>query len=325
MAFPDHIESILDAWSIAADTKAALYDLYVSLGNEALEIFADLAEHVADPSTLRPEDTGTIRATAIERYVRKNHPLWLEGRPTPSLWHPRLLQGRASGLAIPLGSIGDGVSTDLSRSVAAMAKTILGELQPLPNGILVLGRNAHYGGRPETISFDVVAEVLEDAVQISLAAGQQHTIPGSVGETSGTANQSSGLALLWEIQPNVLKPAGERNRAISRIYRRHRNWHVLTLLSALEWLRQNGLKTYILRGDALAATHEVNQAKPVTATIRTLHERTVRNVVEARGWNLRAIEPGETEELLESDLMNVGLTKHVQANGADGAVWVVEM
>lgn len=325
MAFPDHIAAVLDAWLIAADTKAALYDLYVSLGNDALEIFADIAEGVVDPATLRPEDTERIRATVIERFVRKHHPEWMEGRPTPSLWRPRLLQGRAAGLAIPLGTIGADAETDFSRSVTATAKAVLGDLQPVPNGILVLGRNAHYGGRPETVSFDVVAAELEDALAISLAAGQQHTIPGSVGETSGTANQSSGLALLWEIQPNVLKPAGERNRSIAKVYRRHRNWHVLTLLSALEWFRQNGLKTYILRGDALAATHEVNQAKPVTATIRNLHDRTVRNVVEARGWQLRDVRPGETDELLESELMNVGLTKHVKERGASAAVWVVEM
>ena len=51
------------------------------------------------------------------------------------------------------------------------------------------------------------------------------------GVAAGSAFQ---VALLWEVQPNVYKPAGERNRGIAKLYRRHRNWHVITLVSALQ-------------------------------------------------------------------------------------------
>ena len=41
MPFPDHIERIFETFRVPADTKATLYDLYVSLGDEALEVFGD--------------------------------------------------------------------------------------------------------------------------------------------------------------------------------------------------------------------------------------------------------------------------------------------
>ena len=44
MPFPEHIERIFESYRVPADTKAALYDLYVSLGDEALEVFGDIAE-----------------------------------------------------------------------------------------------------------------------------------------------------------------------------------------------------------------------------------------------------------------------------------------
>src|SRR5687767_12705112 len=105
MPFPAHIDQILNAYSVRADTKAALYDLYISMGDEVLEVFADLAEGVASASMLEPDDTLTIRARVVERFLRRNHPQWLERKPTPSLWHPREAEGRASGAAIPLADV----------------------------------------------------------------------------------------------------------------------------------------------------------------------------------------------------------------------------
>jgi hypothetical protein len=309
MAFPEHIALILDRYGVAADTKAALYDLYVAMGDEVLEVFGDIAEGAASVASLTPEDTTSIRQRVVERYLRRNHPRWLEGKPTASLWHPRELEGRASGLAMPLGPI------------SPAARNAVGPAQPVPDGIVVLGRNAHYGGRQETISFDVVASDLGDAIAIGTAAGQQHTTPGSVGETSGTFDPTHSIALLWEIQPNVYKPAGERNRAIARLYRRHRNWHILTFASALEWLAQQNCTTYVLRGKALAPTHEVNPQKPVSPDIESHHDRTVAETVAGLGLGLREVSDAEEFLLLESSVMNHALRKHVLQSGAAGSMW----
>jgi hypothetical protein len=292
LPFPEHIDRVLNAYRVPAETKSALYDLYLSLGDEVLEVFADLAEGVTSATMLSPDDTLLIREQVVERYVRRNHPLWAAGKPTASLWHPRVAEGRASGAAIPL-------------SVA------------VPHGIPILGRNAHLGGRADTISFDVVTSSLDDAVLIAKAEGQQHTIPGSVGETSGTFDSARNVAVLWEVQPNVYKPAGDRNRAIARIYRRHRDWHVVTLGMAITWLRAQHTETFIVRGAALAVTHEVNPDKPLSDTIIALHDRTV----EATGATLA--EPTDQDELvlLDSEVMNHALRKHVLVNGARGAVW----
>ena len=297
MPFPSHIDRVLTQFGIPADTKSALYDLYLSMGDEVLEVFGDIAEEVASVAELRPEDTAAIREKVVERYLRRNHPLWREGKPTASLWHPREAEGRASGAAIPIGT------TD--------------------RGILILGRNAHYGGRTNTISFDVVAPELEDALAIGLAVGQQHTIPGSVGETSGTFDGASNAALIWEVQPNVYKPAGERNRAIAKVYRRHRNWHVDTLTAALQWLGQQQCATFILRGDALAPTHEVNPAKPVSEMIAALHDRTVDEVTKALGITLADPTDDDELQLLASSVMNHALRRHVLVNGAAASMWKV--
>jgi len=298
LPFPDHIEAVLDAYKVPAATKSALYDLYLSMGDEVLEVFADLADGVTSATALSPDDTKLIRERVVERYVRRNHPKWVEGKPTASLWHPRVAEGRASGAAIPMSRI--------------------------PEGIPILGRNAHYGGRAETISFDVVAADLEDALLIAKAEGQQHTIPGSVGETSGTFDSEHNVALIWEVQPNVYKPSGDRNRSIAKLYRRHRDWHVITLGIAIGWLLAQRTEIYLLRGSALAATHEVNPAKPVSETIAALHDRTVERV--AREADLTLVDPTGNDELamLESCVLNHALRKHVLREGAAGSIWLAQ-
>jgi hypothetical protein len=309
MPFPEHIESVFAHFGIASDTKAALYDLYVSMGSEVLEVFAELADGVTSPGELRPEDTLPIRETIVDRYLRRNHPRWIENTPTPSFWSPRVSEGRANGLAVPLGS------------AMAIATRVVGQDQPIPEGILMLGRNAHFGGREETISFDVIAADLDDAIAIGKAKGQQHSLPGSVGETSGTFDGLRSVALLWEVQPNVYKPAGDRNRPIRKIYQRHRNWHLITLAAALDWLLQRGTATYILKGEALAITHEVNPEKPVSDTIVAHHNRTVADVTRALGIELAEPQVADDEVLRESTVMNHALRKHVLEHGADGLMW----
>jgi len=307
--FPEHIDRVFEAFGIAADTKATLYDLYVSMGPDVLEVFSDIAEGVELPSTLRPEHCADVRQRVVERYLTRNHPLWLAGTPTPSLYCPRELEGRAAGVAIPLGAI------------HPQTAAILGDDQPVPDGVVVQGRNAHFGGRHETISFDLVTADLADAIAVGTAAGQQHTIPGSVGETSGTLDAPGLVALIWEIQPNVYKPAGDRNRAIAKIYRRHRNWHIITLVAALQWMRSKSFRVFIVRGEALAPTHEVNKAKPVPPAIVALHNRTVASVAEGLGLALEPVSRDDEQVLLNSTVMNVGLHKHVSAFGARDAIW----
>lgn len=309
MAFPAHIEAVLTQFGIAPDTKAALYDLYLAMGAEVLEVFAELSEKVESPSSLTREDTLTIRHTLVERYLRRNHPRWFENIPTPSFWSPRVSEGRASGLAVPLGDVTD------------VAKRVVAGDQPIPAGILMLSRNAHSSGREDTISFDVVARDLADAIAIGNAAGQQHTLPGSIGETAGTFDARRNVALIWEVQPNVFKPAGERNRKIAKVYRRHRNWHLITLAAALEWLRERGTTTYILRGEALAITHEMNPEKPLSPVIVELHNRTVGDVAALLGVVLREPKPADDDILRESTLMNHALRKHVLGHGAGDLMW----
>jgi hypothetical protein len=311
MPFPEHIEAVFAVFKIAPDTKAALYDLYVSMGSEVLEVFAELSERVAAPSELRPEDTLRIRETIVERYLTRNHARWLDNIPTPSFWSPRVSEGRASGLAVPIGD------------VTIVAARVIGDDQPTPSGILMLGRNAHYGGREDTISFDVIAADVNDAIAVGKAVGQQHTLPGSIGETSGTFDARQNVALIWEVQPNVYKPAGDRNRAISKIYRRHRNWHLVTLAAALEWLKQHATTTYILKGEALAITHEVNPEKPVSPMIVELHNRTVDEVTHALGIELREPVVEDDSVLRESNVMNHALRKHVLQHGAQSVMWSV--
>src|SRR5690242_14091856 len=311
MPFPPHIERVLDQYGITPDTKAALYDLYLSMGDEVLEVFADAAEGTA-ASTLTPDDTLNLKRAVVERYLRRNHPQWLAGKPTPSFWHPRAAEGRASGLVLPI-----------ENRTGDVARSIVGDSQPLPDGVLLLGRNAHFGGRAETISFDVVAASLDDAIAFGQAAGQQHTIPGSAGETSGTLDAGHHVALLWEIQPNVYKPAAERNRAIAKVYRKHRNWHVVTLAAAVDWLREKEAKTFVLRGEALAATHEVNPNKPVSPTIVDHHNRTVAQVVSALGLTLADPTRDDETLLLNAAVMNHALRKHAEEHGVMSVMWRV--
>lgn len=309
MSFPSHINRVLDAYGIRADTKAALYDLYLALGDEVLEVFADESDAVTAASMLEPEDTLSIRSEVVRRYLQRNHPLWMAGKATPSLWHPREAEGRASGAAVPIGEL------------PAIAREVIGDNQPLPDGLLVLGRNAHFGGRGDTISFDVIPRELTDALAVALAEGRQHTLPGSVGATAGTFDGANQIAMLWEIQPNVYKPVGERNRGIAKVWRQHRNWHLVTLTAALLWLRKQESAVYLLRGEALPATHEADAANPVSDSIGAMHDRTIERVTHALGIELTAPDDTDERALLESTVMNHALRKHVLVNGAATAIW----
>ena len=286
MPFPEHIVRVFDAFGIAADTSETLYDLYVAMGDEVLEVFGDIAENVDSPATLRPEDCAPIRARVIERYLRRNHPRWAAGMPTPSLYHPRAFEGRVSGAAIPLGNV--------QPETAGLVE------DAIPDGILMQGRNAHLDGLQETISFDFVAADLEDAIGLGLAEGRQHTLPGSVGETTGTLDAANGVALIWEIQPNVHEPS---DGAVARVYHRHRNWHIVTLVAALQWLRNHRLKVFVLRAEA--------------------HDQTVEHVTRGLGLTLAPATRDDELVLLNAGVMSASLHKEVTLFGAGGLIWRV--
>jgi hypothetical protein len=205
----------------------------------------------------------------------------------------------------------------------ATVRSVIGDSQPFPDGVVMLGRNAHYGGRPDTVSFDVVTAKLEDAVAVATAAGQQHTTPGSIGETSATYDAINNVALIWEIQPNVYKPAGDRNREISKVYRRHRNWHIVTLIAALRWLIDRNCHLFVLRGAALQTTHELNPLVPMSETIVSHYDRTVRDVARALHHPLEDVTPDDEQLLLASTVMNHSLAQRVSRVGSTGLMYRV--
>jgi hypothetical protein len=319
MTFPEHLAEILNRFGVPAATQAALYDLYLSIGSESLDAFAEwTAATGIEPSEAQPHDMETLRRMATDRYLQKSHPAWLKGDPTPTLYHPREGEGRFAGVAVSLGALREGVD-GLGGEVFASAMPMLGEGQSLPPGVLMLSRNGHFGGRSKTVSFEVIPEALEDALLMAQAEGRQHTLPGSAGEATGTVDGS--MALVWEVQPNVLKPEGERNREIRSLFGKHRNWHIASLTAALLWLRGKVSELWIVRGDALSTVHEVNPARPVGEIVPSLHDRTVRTVTEGLGMFLTDPPDHDKELLLDSELMNTALGEAVREHGAAPYLW----
>lgn len=321
MTFPGHIAEVFERFRVPAETQAALYDLYVSMGADALDAFAEWTSATGNsPAATRPEDVTAIRALAVDRYLMRNHPRWINDEPTATLFNPREAEGRFAGVAAPVGAF-DPETEGNAGDAARAASSALEAGQSVPSGILMLSRNGHFGGRPKTISFDVVERDLESALRFARAEGRQHTLPGSAGETTGSLDGSS--ALIWEIQPNVLKPEGDRNRDIRAIYGRHRNWHVATLAAALLWIREKVTDLWVVRGAALKTVHEVNPGQPVSELVTDHHDRTVKRVSEALGMFL--VDPGAHDAgiLLDTELMNAALTKAVSADGATPYLWRV--
>jgi hypothetical protein len=321
--FPPDVEALLTQFGIRPETKAALYDLYLSAGPAAIETFGELADEAGSISGLQPADVGRVRHQIAERYVTQNHGRWLDGEATQSFWRPRMLEGRVSGLVRPLNRISRGLAS--VDPLAARIERIIGDDQPYPDGLLLMGRHAHAGGRLDTISFDLVPLDAEDAAKLSCGSGRQHTLPGSIGATSGTYNDMIGAVLLWEIQPNVWKPSAERNEELRGIWRRLRNWHVATLAAAVQWAWKDAILIYAVAGRALAATHEVNPEEPLTDTVAAAHDRTIERVVGASGGVIRTATPAEIDSLLEAEVMNVSLSRHVAEPEGREAILRIEM
>ena len=131
--------------------------------------------------------------------------------------------------------------------------------------------------------------------------------------------------MIWELQPNVLKPTANLNRSIAKVYRKHRNWHVITLVAAFAWLSRVGSRIFVVRGSALRATHEVNPKQAISATIAELHDRTVERVVLGLRGSLEAPADTETEELLAAWPGNTGLRRHLDQAGVADSLWRVAL
>jgi hypothetical protein len=323
--FPEHIEEVLVRFGIAPSTKAALHRLYLSYGGDALEAFAEMATTIGRPvSSIEPDELGGIRESVVRRFLQRNHSAWLEGQATPSFYHPRDLEGQASGITIPLGAIGEGSRSEYSKRVERSVRELLGETQPMPEGLLTVTRHGHFCGRQGTISFEVVAANLGTAIEIGLAAGRQHSLPGAVGQTTASFDPVGRVGVLWEIQPNVMKPSGERNSSIGEFFRRHRNWHVTTMIAALEWLKDRDARLFVLRREALAATYHVDPDTIFSEEVQSHYETTVDRVVQHLGLALDEASEDEGTEILESWLLNVGAGEFIREWGAAAALWRVD-
>lgn len=283
VSLPPRVTEILAAWSVPTDVRARLSELHVFLGQPAIDAFIDIVEGCGrQPSELQVEDLDPLRANAGEAYLREQHAKWRAGEPTPGFWRDRRIQGAPAGLVTPLGDLGDPRDA-FSRLVAEAAERAAGPDQPKPQGLLLLSRNTHFGNRPGEFSIDLVPADLEQALAVNRGVGQQHTLPGSIGEASGTALSDPTVAVAWEIQPNIYKPSAERNREANPAWRKHRNWHLATAIGAFAWLRNNAYRCHVLRSEALHLAHEVNPDKPVTDAIRAMHDRTIDAALAALG------------------------------------------
>ena len=319
MPLPPKIAETLVAFGLSADAIAAVEDWHHHLGPVAVEALTELVESRGlDPRELGPGDLEALRALAGARYLRDNHARWLRGESTPGFWRDRSRGGIASGLVIPLGDLATS-GQPLVRRLAEAARLAIGETQPPPRGLLLVSQNTHRGNQDDTIAFDVVPTGIEEALALNAAAGRQHTLPGSIGETSGRTSGEPPTAVLWETQPNVYKPSAARNAEAREAYRRHRGWPLVTAVAALGWLRAHGYRVLVLRGSGLRAAHEVNPAEPLGPRIEELHDRTFERAAHALGWSLADLARDEVVPELAT-LDKVNLAAAVSAHGAGSLV-----
>jgi hypothetical protein len=319
MALPQRLtETFLQA-GVPAATLAAIDDLYGHLGPAAVEAVSAIVERRAlAPAELRPEDLAEVRAWAGERYLRQHHDGWMRGQSSPGFWRDRAMGGGATGIVMPLGDL-ERPDTPWAASVANAVRAATGENQPPPRGLLLLSQNAHRGNQPGNFAFDLVPASLQDALSLNAAEGRHHTLPGSIGETSGAALADPPLAIVWETQPNLYKPKAARNRTAGAAYRRHRSWPLATATAALDWLRTRGYRVFTLRGEAMRAAHEVDPARPLGPEIEHLHEATFGRAAAALGLHLAEC-PGGTVPSELARLAKVNLGEMIEARGLETIV-----
>jgi len=311
VSLPRSASLALLRFGVAAETIAWLDDLHRHLGPPVVDALRELVESRGlSPEKLLPEDLEAIRPMLGGRYLHTHHGAWSACSSSPAFWCDRSAPGAARGIVTALGDVGVG-STPFAARVSQAASR---EGQSPPRGLLLFSQNAHRGNQEGTFAFDLVPSGLLDALALNAAAGRHHTVPGSIGETSGRALFEPPLAIVWEVQPNVYKPLGARNRAAAPAYRRHRAWPIVTAVAALSWLVERGYRVFVLRGEALRAAHEVNPCEPLSTEIERLHDRTLLDAASRLGFVLHPPEPGAVPAVLAS-LAKVNLGRAIEEQG----------
>jgi hypothetical protein len=311
LSLPRSASEALLRFGVSAETIAWADDLHRHLGPPVVDALSELVETQGiPPAELRPEHLEAIRPMLGERYLRAHHAAWAEGGSSPAFWCDRTAPGAARGVVSALGDLEPAGTPLLAR--VAQAATLPD--QPPPRGLLLLSQNAHRGNQEGTFALDVVPVGLEEALALNAATGRHHTLPGSIGETSGRLLAESSLAIVWEVQPNVYKPSGARNRSASAAYRRHRAWPLVTAAAALGWLLERRYRVFVLKGDALRAAHEVNPSEPLSPEIERLHDRTLEAAAKGLGVRLASCAEGEVPGEL-AQLAKVNLGRAIEERG----------
>lgn len=322
MTLPAQLSETLVRFGVPAEAMAGLDDLYRHLGPgvvDALSEVVDLSGVAA--SALGPAQLERIRPTLGARFLRQHHASWRAGLSTPGFWRDRSYAGAASGLAIPLGDLAEPTTPTAAR-VAAAAREAAGPDQPPPRGLLLLSQGSHRNSQPDVFAFDLVPSELEEALAVNDTAGRHHTLPGSVGETSGRLLSEPEVAIVWETQPNLFKPQGERNRGAGRAYRRHRLWPLVTTAAAFHHLLESGRRVFVLKGAFLKAAHEADPGQPLVPETERLHDLTMSRAASALGVRLHELQPGEEpREPLRLAKVNLGV--EIAERGFGAVAWEV--
>jgi hypothetical protein len=316
VSLPRATSEALLRFGVPAETIAWADDLHRHLGPPVVDALSELVESLGvPPQELQPVHLDAIRPMLGERYLRTQHAAWTTGGSSPAFWCDRAAPGAARGVVSALGDVEEAATPLLQRVVRAAS--LPG--QAPPRGLLLVSQNAHRGNQEGTFAFDLVPKALPDALALNAALGRHHTLPGSIGEASGRALAEPALAIVWEVQPNVYKPAGERNRAAAAAYRRHRAWPLVTAAAALSWLLHRGYRVFVLNGEALRAAHEVNPSEPLSHEIERLHDRTFDSAAAGLGLRLLPLQEGAVPRAL-GQLAKVNLGRAIEERGLHALV-----
>jgi len=295
MTLPSAVAQLLLRYGLQAETLSGIEDLYRRLGKGVIAALGELAEELGrGPDEITRDDLKRIRALVGRTYLHAVHEAWRTGKPTAGFWRDPTFGAEPAGVVTPLAN--------LEKPDGAMAQRIDQALRGLDGqspsrGVLCLSRRGHQGNYAAGFSVDLVPSEPEHAHALNEAEGRQHTLPGSIGETSGHVDSEAGVALVWEIQPNLFKPSAERSPAARSPYRKYRFWPAATCVGALAWLIERDFRVYVLRGSALPATHEVINQPRLGEQIAAHHERTATRSAQALGLDLVEAEASAAEEL----------------------------
>ena len=233
-------------YGIAPDTKAALYDLYVSMGDEVLEVFGDIAESVDVAVAAAPEDTLPIRAARRRAIPHAQSSALARGQADAEPLASARAEGRASGLAMPLG-----VASSRDRASDRSATT---SRFPTASSMLGPQRALRRPARDDLVRRRRRGSRRRHRHR-HRPRGSSTPLPGSVGETSGTLDAGA-------TRRAALGDPAERLQAGGRAQPRHRRRSIAATATGTSSrssprmrlaARARALRIYVLRGEALAA------------------------------------------------------------------------